>query len=96
MPESYHKPMVWMSYGSFEQHPTRKKEQSDEQYQNRLTMAKERRMAENCDEMSLRLQQSGQLRLVKNRKYEEEDHGSVIAVVLNGAIFYIIDHPRCS
>jgi predicted alpha/beta superfamily hydrolase len=51
-------------------------------------------MADNCDEMFLRLQQSGYLQSVKSRKYEEEDHGSVIAAALNGAIFYFLDHLR--
>jgi hypothetical protein len=55
-----------------------------------VTIAKERRMADNCDEMFLRLQQSGYLRSLKSRKYEEEDHGSVIAAALNGATFYFL------
>jgi hypothetical protein len=52
-------------------------------------------MTDDCDEMSLRLDQSCYLRSVKSRKYEEEDHGSVIAAALNGVIFYFLDHLRC-
>lgn len=94
MPESHHKSIVRIPYGCLEKSPMRKRDQFEEQYQKRVTIAKERRMADNCDEMFLRLQQSGYLRSVKSREYEEEDHGSVIAAALNGAIFYFLDHLR--
>lgn len=49
-------------------------------------------MADNCDEMALHLQQSCQLRAIKSRRYEKENHRSVITAALHGAIFYFLDH----
>ena len=48
-------------------------------------------MGDNCDQMFVRLLQSGRVRSVVRRKYEDEDHGSVIAGALSGAIFYFLD-----
>ncbi|KAJ5705442.1 hypothetical protein N7455_005075 [Penicillium solitum] len=91
MPESNHQPRVWMAYGSLEQSPIRQRNQSLEEYEKRLAIAKERLMGDNCDQMFVRLLQSGRVRSVVRRKYEDEDHGSVIAGALSGAIFYFLD-----
>lgn len=91
MPESHHRPRVWMGYGSLEQSPIRQKDQSLGEFENRLAVAKERRMGDNCDHMCARLLQSQRVRSVVRRKYEDEDHGSVIAGALSGAIFYFLD-----
>ncbi|KAJ5213879.1 hypothetical protein N7449_001048 [Penicillium cf. viridicatum] len=91
MPESHHQPRVWMAYGLLEQSPIRQRNQSLEEYEKRLAIAKERLMGDNCDQMFVRLLQSGRVRSVVRRKYEDEDHGSVIAGALSGAIFYFLD-----
>ncbi|KAJ5787562.1 esterase [Penicillium paradoxum] len=91
MPESDHQPKVWMAYGSLEQSPLPQKDQSPEEYEKRLAIAKERRMGDNCDQMFARLLQSGRVHSVVRRRYEDEDHGSVIAGALSGAIFYFLD-----
>lgn len=91
VPESHHQPRVWMAYGSLEQSPIRERNQPLEEYEKRLAIAKERLMGDNCDQMFVRLLQSGRVRSVVRRRYEDEDHGSVIAGALSGAIFYFLD-----
>ena len=91
MPESHHQPKVWLAYGSLEQSPIPQKNQSEAECENRLAVAKERMMGDNCDHMFVRLLQSGRLQSVIRRRYEDEDHGSVIAGALSGAIFYFLD-----
>ncbi|KAJ9491022.1 hypothetical protein VN97_g2211 [Penicillium thymicola] len=59
MPELHHQPRVWMAYGSLEQSPIRQRNQSLEEYEKRLAIAKERLMGDNCDQMFVRLLQSG-------------------------------------
>ncbi|CAG8085811.1 unnamed protein product [Penicillium olsonii] len=86
-----HRPKVWLGYGSLEQHPMPERNQTQAEYEKRLAVAKERRMGDNCDDMFSRLIQSGRLRSVLRRKYEDEDHGSVIAGALSGAIFHFLD-----
>jgi predicted alpha/beta superfamily hydrolase len=88
---SSHKPKVWLAYGSLEQSPKRQKNQTEAEYEKRLAVAKERLMGDNCDHMFSRLVQSEQLQSVIRRRYEDEDHGSVIAGALSGAIFYFLD-----
>lgn len=89
--ESNHKPKVWLAYGSLEQSPVRQKNQTKEEYEKRLAVAQERLMGDNCDHMFIRLVQSGRMKSVIRRKYEDEDHGSVIAGALSGGIFYFLD-----
>ncbi|KAJ6124393.1 esterase [Penicillium samsonianum] len=91
MPEPHHQPSVWMAYGSLEQSPIPQKNQSLEEYEKRLAIVNERLMGDNCDQMFVRLLQSGRLRSVVRRKYEDEDHGSVVAGALSGANFYFLD-----
>jgi predicted alpha/beta superfamily hydrolase len=91
MPELHHQPRVWLAYGALEQSPVPQKNQSPEEYEKRLAIAKQRLMGDNCDQMFVRLLQSGRVRSVVRRKYEDEDHGSVIAAALSGAIFYFLD-----
>jgi predicted alpha/beta superfamily hydrolase len=49
MPESPHQPSVWMAYGALEQSPVPQKNQSLEEYEKRLAIAKERLMGDSCD-----------------------------------------------
>ncbi|KAJ5325898.1 putative esterase [Penicillium brevicompactum] len=92
--EDHHRPKVWLAYGSLEQSPVLQRNQSEAEYEKRLAVAKERLMGDNCDHMFVRLMQSGQLRSVIRRKYEDEDHGSVIAAALSGAIYYFLDQSE--
>ncbi|CAG8429142.1 unnamed protein product [Penicillium salamii] len=91
MQESHHRPKVWLAYGSLEQSPKPQRNQTQAEYEKRMAVAKERRMGDNCDHMFVRLMQSGRFRSVLRRKYEDEDHGSVIAGALSGAIFHFLD-----
>ncbi|OQE42335.1 hypothetical protein PENCOP_c004G05746 [Penicillium coprophilum] len=91
LPDSHHRPKVWLAYGSLEQSPIRQKNQSLEEYEKRLAMVNERLMGDNCDQMFVRLLQSGRVQSVTRRIYEDEDHGSVIAGALSGAIFHFLD-----
>lgn len=87
----HHRPKVWLAYGSLEQSPVPLRNQSEAEFEKRLAVAKERIMGDNCDHMFVRLMQSEKLRSVLQRKYEDEDHGSVIAAALSGAIFCFLD-----
>lgn len=48
-------------------------------------------MGIHCEEMVQRLKESGWVGVVKMRRYEDEDHGSVVAGALGGAISFFTD-----
>ncbi|KAJ5115753.1 hypothetical protein N7456_000101 [Penicillium angulare] len=89
--ELYHKPIVWLSYGCLEQAPVRESHENEEQFLNRVHRSRERRMADNCDDMALRLLENKCVGSVKRRAYEDEYHGSVIAGALSGAIGWFLE-----
>ncbi|KAJ5376873.1 hypothetical protein N7509_013759 [Penicillium cosmopolitanum] len=95
-PDLQHRPLVWMSYGSLEQVPDRQKGESEVDYEKRLRSSSERLMADNCDEIYLCLKASERLGYMRKRVYEAEDHGSVIATSLSGAILCFIENSSHS
>ncbi|RDW87006.1 alpha/beta hydrolase [Aspergillus mulundensis] len=84
------RPALWMSFGSREQAPVRGPGESLERFQIREEAASRRRMADNCKELrEMLLGRAGsRLRAVQLREFADEDHGSVIAPALNGAISF--------
>ncbi|OBT64911.1 hypothetical protein VE03_06391 [Pseudogymnoascus sp. 23342-1-I1] len=85
------RPVLRLSFGSLEQFPARRRNQTQEEYEQVLCNAAKRRMADNCTEMHQRLQRTGQLRSIELREYKDEDHGSVVAAALNGGIIYFLE-----
>ncbi|KAJ5364886.1 uncharacterized protein N7496_010599 [Penicillium cataractarum] len=91
LPRQAHRPGVWMAYGSLEESPQSEIDQSDENLDGRARLRKGRRMGRNCEEMARRLEECGQVGVVKMRRYEDEDHGSVVAGALAGGISFFLD-----
>jgi predicted alpha/beta superfamily hydrolase len=89
--QPYHRPAMWMAYGSLEEASQSEIDQSDEKLDGRARLRKERRMGRNCEEMAHRLQESGKVGEVRMRRYEDEDHISVVAGALGGAISFFLD-----
>ncbi|PYI35649.1 hypothetical protein BP00DRAFT_333682 [Aspergillus indologenus CBS 114.80] len=83
-------PRVRLSYGSQEQFPTRRRGESQDMYERRKRGAAQRRMTDNCEELYERLNSSGRV-VCEKRTYIDEDHGSVIAPALSGAILFFLD-----
>lgn len=90
-PKASHRPAVWMAYGSLEEASQNEIDQSDEKLDGRARLRKERRMGRNCEEMARRLKECAQVGVVKMRRYEDEDHGSVVAGALAGGISFFHD-----
>ncbi|KAJ5182795.1 esterase [Penicillium capsulatum] len=85
-----HRPDVWMSYGTLEQHPEHLKGETDEAFQKRVSDAEYLRMADNVEEMYRRLEKTSLIKSVKKRVYQDEDHPSVIGGALSGALYYFM------
>lgn len=85
-----------MSYGSLEKTPEKQKGESEDDFAKRLLHSSERRMGDNCDEMYLCLKASERFGNLEKRCYEGENHGSVIATALSGAIIYFLENPSHS
>ncbi|KAB8238762.1 alpha/beta hydrolase [Aspergillus alliaceus] len=90
-PRQSTRPTVRLSYGTWEQYPVRRRGEPLEKYERRVCIAAKRRMADNCNEMYLRLVGSQQLQSVEKREYLDEDHGSVISPALSGAVLHFLD-----
>ncbi|OJJ04491.1 hypothetical protein ASPVEDRAFT_85881 [Aspergillus versicolor CBS 583.65] len=84
-----HPPVLRLSFGSREQFPVREPGESLEKFERRNAAAQRRRMADNCSELYDRLLTAGHLRVLELKVYPDEDHGSVIAPALNGAIVFM-------
>jgi predicted alpha/beta superfamily hydrolase len=84
-------PALRLSFGSLEQFPLRRRRQSQEEYEQTVHGAAGRRMADNCKEMYERLMRSCKLRAVEIRRYEDEDHGSVVSPTLAGGILWFLE-----
>ncbi|KAL4981583.1 Alpha/Beta hydrolase protein [Aspergillus falconensis] len=81
-------PILHLSFGSREQAPVRGSGETLERFQVRQAAAEHRRMADNCRELQAMLLESAgdRLRVLEVREYLGEDHGSVVAPALSGAI----------
>ncbi|KAL2835834.1 Alpha/Beta hydrolase protein [Aspergillus pseudoustus] len=82
-------PVLRLSFGSREESPVREPGESEERFELRKRGAARRRMKGNCSELYSQLFRSERLRHVEMREYAEEDHGSVIAPALSGAIDFL-------
>lgn len=86
-----HRPAIWMAYGGLEEASQSEIDQSDEKLDGLARLRKERRMGRNCEEMAHRLKESGKVGGVRMRRYEDEDHISVVAGALGGGISFFLD-----
>ncbi|BCS30218.1 alpha/beta hydrolase [Aspergillus puulaauensis] len=84
-----HPPVLRLSFGSREQLPVREPGESLEKFERREVAARRRGMEDNCSELYDRLSKAGLLRGLELKEYLDEDHGSVIAPALNGAIVFM-------
>ncbi|KAL2810161.1 Alpha/Beta hydrolase protein [Aspergillus granulosus] len=82
-------PVLRLSFGSREETPIREPGESEERFELRKRAAAQRRMRGNCTDLYSLLLRSNRLRLVEMREYPDEDHGSVIAPALSGAIEFL-------
>lgn len=96
---SEHQPNVWLSYGTLEQDPKRQKGQTELEYAADVSVANYTRMTDNVEAMSKdleeskcdptvapALEESQCIKSVKKRVYQDEDHPSVVAPALGGAL----------
>ncbi|KAL4969815.1 alpha/beta hydrolase [Aspergillus stella-maris] len=86
-------PVLRLSYGSREQYPVREPGESVAKFERRQIAAGKRRMTKNCGELYERLQESHTLSVLEMREYADEDHGSVIAPALTGALTFLSQLP---
>ncbi|KAL3459467.1 Alpha/Beta hydrolase protein [Aspergillus heterothallicus] len=84
-------PILRLSFGSREETPVREPGESEERFELRRKGAARRRMKGNCSELYAQLLSSNRLRRAELREYPDEDHGSVIAPALSGAIEFLCD-----
>lgn len=82
-------PDLRLSFGSREQSPVQGPGEPLEKFERRKDAAQRRRMADNCSELYNSLLKAGYLRVLEMKEYPDEDHGSVIAPALNGAIVFM-------
>ncbi|KAL4799606.1 Alpha/Beta hydrolase protein [Aspergillus venezuelensis] len=82
-------PVLRLCYGSREQYPIREPGEPMEKFERRKEGASRRRMTDNCKEIYTRLQESDRLSTLEMREYSDEDHGSVIAPALTGALTFL-------
>lgn len=92
--EGEKKPSLMLFIGGEEEHPPRKRGESDEDYAEKCKRHGERKMITNVQSIHKRLAASGQLSHVTAKVYEEEDHGTIIAcTVSRGIATFFEDWP---
>ncbi|KAE8372481.1 Alpha/Beta hydrolase protein [Aspergillus bertholletiae] len=87
-------PALIMIYGSLEQdrrcHPT----WSEDKCQRVKALSTARKMKDNADALAYRLRESGRLRKVRVKEYQDEDHGSVVGGGISWAVGAVLDDGR--
>ncbi|KAL4952926.1 Alpha/Beta hydrolase protein [Aspergillus filifer] len=83
------RPVLRLCYGSREQYPVPGPGEPMEKFEKRKEAAARRRMTENCIELHLCLLESDKFSIIEMREYPGEDHGSVIAPALTGALTFL-------
>ena len=82
-PAGMPRPALMMSVGSLEQNISRRSGETEEEFEKRRNMAKQRAMLDNAEMLCARLKQSDLLSGVVLREYPGEDHGTVMACALS-------------
>ena len=85
------KPAFFVSYGTLENWPVKRRTETEAQFQARKDMIKTYHMAEYCHELYDRLRVSGRMRDILFKVYEGQDHASVGGSALNDGIDYFVD-----
>jgi len=88
------KPLLFLSYGSYEQEPRRVPTWTDEEYRKRVEWYQERGLGENARIMHGVLTGSSHFEKVSLKVYQDEDHLSVAMCGINWAISSIVDPAR--
>ncbi|KAL2827952.1 Alpha/Beta hydrolase protein [Aspergillus cavernicola] len=89
-------PSLRLSFGSREQYPCPEPGESQEKFESRKRAAQRRRMADNCRKVYSQLLDSNQIAQLEIKEYADEDHGSVVAPALTGAIVFLNTvRPKC-
>ncbi|CAI6088393.1 unnamed protein product [Clonostachys chloroleuca] len=87
-------PSLWLSFGSEEEDPTRRRDEREEWYEGRKQKYNLAQMITNVLAMHSRLKKSGVLKNLSITKYQGEDHGTVIACsVSQGLTNFFEDWP---
>ncbi|EFW99959.1 isoflavone reductase family protein [Grosmannia clavigera kw1407] len=89
-PAPARKPHLYLTYGTYEQHPPRRPADSDEQYEQRKQLAAGYRMVDNTVEMKNRLQTSNRLETVWMQEFTTEDHGGASVTGLQRGIMRLL------
>lgn len=84
-------PDVWLSYGTLEQHPVRQRGETKDAFEKRVKEAEYLRMGDNVEELYSRLGRSNHTKSIKKKVFQDEDHGSVVAGALSGAIYHFLN-----
>lgn len=85
------KPALFISYGSLEEFPGRRRAENLTAYQARKEYWRPLQMAEHCHDLFDRAEASGRLRDVVLKEYEGSDHAGVAASAINDGIDYFVD-----
>ncbi|KAH8655333.1 Alpha/Beta hydrolase protein [Xylariales sp. PMI_506] len=86
------KPLVYLSYGSLEQHVPQNRGEPDDHYAKRSAQELERKMADHAAELRDRLEASGRFREVAFTEFEGEDHmGAAICGLQRGIVWFLKD-----
>jgi len=80
---------LFISYGSYEQHPVQKPKETDNDFELRQKLANFYRLKDNAIELHQRLLDNNKLGGLNIKEYPGETHISVIACGINGGISYI-------
>lgn len=86
-----HKPRLLLTYGSLEQFPQKKRNETDEEFQRRESGAAAKRMRDNVHEMQARLSTSGRLGQVEIQELDGEDHGRAAGCAIQRGIQWLLD-----
>ena len=87
-------PTLMIIYGSLEQDRRCHPSWSKDKYRRVKALSQERKMKDNADALANRLQQSGRLRKVRVKEYEDEDHGSVVGAGISWVVGALLDDGR--
>ncbi|KAK3390002.1 Alpha/Beta hydrolase protein [Podospora didyma] len=86
-----HKPALFISWGSQEQFPTRRRTETQQAFQTRKDYFLPLRMTDHCHELYDRIKASGKTRDVVLKEYAGQDHAGVAATAITDGIDYFVD-----
>ncbi|KAF5861104.1 hypothetical protein ETB97_000615 [Aspergillus alliaceus] len=87
-------PTLMIIYGSLEQDRRCHPSWSEDKCRKVKALSHERKMKDNADALASHLRESGQLRKVRVKEYQDEDHGSVVGGGISWAVGAVLDDGR--